>query len=579
MSRRRTATLLALILAFSLLTPLRASANEPRKILTGWLPYWNLKTGLPNALSNWDLMKEVMPFWYTLKYDAKSAKAVVTDLFTPSNPGVPISSPLTALRSNGMAIIPTITDGTNKLVLSGLLSTAKGRTQVATAISDFVVANSYDGIDLDFEGFAFVDKAENFAKTEPRWVEFVKELSGLLKKNKKLLSISSPYINSPTDKPRGYWVYSWEKIAPYIDRLRIMTYDYSVAKPGPIGPIWWAEKTIQYAISVMPASKVYIGLPAYGRDWITKVDGVCPVEFAKLIVAGIKPAETGMENMQTAATTYNAIQTWDTKSAEVTYSYKKLYTGNTASGLATSCTASRTVWYQNAQSHIERTQLVAKYKLGGVSIWTLGIETPAGFAGIREVAKSIAPSKVLVLATTDKSEIQYGRSVVVNATYTFEDSLPASGLVVTIKGKSATDTEWRIFGTATTNEIGKISVPLLLGKSTAITLETEGTWERAASISPEIPIAIKPVLSVTAPATVKTDTEFVISGTLRPKESGKKISLVKIVGAQSQNLLSTTSDADGNFIFNLARESRGIFTYQIQIDGGVSSRIFSIIVR
>jgi len=44
-----------------------------------------------------------------------------------------------------------------------------------------------------------------------------------------------------------------------------MTYDYSVAKPGPIGPISWTEKTLKYAISIMSPSKVYIGLPGYGR--------------------------------------------------------------------------------------------------------------------------------------------------------------------------------------------------------------------------------------------------------------------------------------------------------------------------
>jgi hypothetical protein len=44
--------------------------NPPRKILTGWLPYYSMKTYLPAVLANADLIKEIMPFWYTLRYDS-----------------------------------------------------------------------------------------------------------------------------------------------------------------------------------------------------------------------------------------------------------------------------------------------------------------------------------------------------------------------------------------------------------------------------------------------------------------------------------------------------------------------------
>ena len=99
----------------------QADDNPPRKIMTGWVPYYSMKTALPDVLNNIDLIKEVMPFWYTLKFDGKAKAAVVTDLYAPANPSVPISEPLTAMRNAGLSIIPTITDGTDKLVLAGLL--------------------------------------------------------------------------------------------------------------------------------------------------------------------------------------------------------------------------------------------------------------------------------------------------------------------------------------------------------------------------------------------------------------------------------------------------------------------------
>jgi len=86
--------------------------NPPRKILTGWLPYYSMRTYLPAVLANADLIKEIMPFWYTLRYDSKVKRPVVVDIYKTANPSVPIETPLAALRNAGMTIIPTVTDGT-----------------------------------------------------------------------------------------------------------------------------------------------------------------------------------------------------------------------------------------------------------------------------------------------------------------------------------------------------------------------------------------------------------------------------------------------------------------------------------
>jgi spore germination protein YaaH len=246
--------------------------------MTGWLPYYSMKTALPDVLNNIDLIKEVMPFWYTLKFDGKKKSAYVADLTnTGKNPVTQLTESQTAiaaLRQENVQIIPTITDGTDKLVLAGLLKNPTSRTQIVTALMELVRSNNYDGIDLDFEGFAFVDGNATWTSTAPSWVAFVKELSVALRAEKKLLSVSTPYVLNPNDKQKGYFVYAWAAIASSIDKLRIMTYDYSVAKVGPLGPITWAERTVQYAVSIMPASKVFVGVPGYGRDWVTAVNGI-----------------------------------------------------------------------------------------------------------------------------------------------------------------------------------------------------------------------------------------------------------------------------------------------------------------
>jgi len=580
-----TASLALLAIFLTLFTSNPASsANQPRKILTGWIPYWSIKTSLPSVVNNADLIKEVMPFWYTLKLNSKTKVAFVSDLYAPANPSVPIANPLATLRGAGFQIIPTITDGMDKLVLANLLATAANRTKVAQTISDFVITNNYDGIDLDFEGFAFVDGSKTWAKTAPLWAAFVKELSILLHAKNKILSVSTPYNFNPAERQKGYTVYAWPQIAPYIDRLRIMTYDYSVAKVGPIGPIAWTEKTVAYATSIMPASKVYVGVAGFGRDWVTKVQGVCPAPFAKAIKVGAKAATFVMRDAASLAAGYQTTPVFDVKNGEATFTYTKSYEGITASGLSTICTATRTAWYQNAQSYKLRSDLVAKYKLGGITAWTLGMEEPLAMDSIRQTAINIAPAKVLSTLTTDKASSLYARAINLSGQVTLEDTSPLAAIPVRIEGKSASDATWRLLGTINTGPDGKFVAPILLGKPTSIRLGTDGTWERAESVSNEIAILIDRTMSLSAPATMKSGAPFAISGVVRPRSAGATVSLMKYSAGAWKSVATATTDEQGGFTFSLQGEKRSIVRYQVLVQGDaiwrqVAAPEFSIIIR
>jgi spore germination protein YaaH len=578
---------LSILLAFLLLAaPLQniqsaEATNPPRKILTGWLPYYSMKTYLPAVLNNADLIKEIMPFWYTLKYDGKTKKPVVTDVYKTANPSVPITEPLAALRNAGMTIIPTITDGTEKLVLANLLSKPVSRKQVVDEIVATVASQNYDGIDLDFEGFAFIDPNTTWKATAPNWVLFVKELGAALHAQKKILSITTPYLFNPAEKQKGYFVYAWAEIAPHIDRLRIMTYDYSTSRPGPIGPIAWTEKTVKYAVSIMPASKVYLGLPGYGKDWVTKVEGVCPSNLAKIITPSAKAGTFLMRDAASIAATYGAVPTYNETFAEVTFSYKREYTGTTSSGLSTTCTASRTAWHQNAQSFSLRAQLVAKYQLGGAAQWVIGQEEPLAMVAIRDVATSIAPAQLESSLTLSTNEVSYGNPVTLSGLITLKDKSPVAGLAFNVEGKYS-DGSTRILTTGATGFDGRYSIPMLIGKSVSLRVLTESSWEREASATPAISLTVARNLIVTPPTSVKSGLPFTISGIVLPRVAGITITLAttsgRVVGT------ATTTDAQGTFTITVPAQARSIATYQITVGADATwpvfaSDAFSIIIR
>ncbi len=604
-------SLLLLITAFA--QPIHAADKEPRKILSGWIPYYSVKTVLPLVrklpsaaptiagqpsvcdasqygpaenqaiessylFTNKDLMKEVMPFWFSLK-----SPTVIRDDYVSGNPSWPMADTVCLMRRAGLQIIPTMTDGTAKLVLSQYLSNAATRTTIVSTIVDLVVKNNFDGIDLDYEGFAFVDGNTSWSKTAPRWVALVKELSVALHAKNKLLSVSTPYLYDPKEKQKGYFVYAWADIASSIDRLRIMTYDYSVAKPGPMGPLSWTEKTIQYAISIMSASKVYVGLPGYGRDWITSVNGKCPTSAPPGLIGGAKAATFKMNYAEAKAAIDGAIPTYNEQFGEATYNYTQTYNGLSATGASTVCTVNRTVWYQNARSFAARMALVGKYRLGGAAMWTLGMEDAAATNEIRSAALAIAPDPVIntmILENLNQGSINYGQLFTVKGLITLKDKTPIAGITVALEIKRTGESVWTKITDLVTALDGTVTTPMTLGGDASIRLTTVGTWERAESISSEQMIVVKSLLQIDRPVSASKGSVITVKAQLLPKLVGKSANLQKNVNGKWQNIgVASTSDANGLFTFTASEPKRGVVTMRVQVVGDIASAAFAIVIR
>jgi spore germination protein YaaH len=241
-----------------------ATSPTPRKIVTGWGYFSSTSSSALTSLQdNVDLFSDVSPFWYSAKWTSASGSSIA-----PSYSASTRASVLASIKATGVPVLPTITDGTGKHRMATLLSGTTTRTTLVNQIVATVLKEGYDGIDLDFEGFAFSDGSSTWAATRPNWVAFVKQLSAGLHAKGRLLSITTPPLYTPTT---GYWVYDWKSIGGYVDRLRVMTYDYSVSKAGPISPFPWVSKVAAFAVTQVPSGKIQIGVPNYGRDWVTGV--------------------------------------------------------------------------------------------------------------------------------------------------------------------------------------------------------------------------------------------------------------------------------------------------------------------
>jgi len=485
---------------------------------------------------------------------------------------------ISQLQQAGLLILPTITDGTAidpksgkyvQLTLSNYLANPATESQIISTITNLVLANKFDGIDLDWENFAFVDSNSTWPTTQVRWTQFLKDLSSALHAQGKLLSITTPPLFDPVSGKRGYYLYAWSQVGGFIDRLRVMAYDYSTSSPGPIGPITWTENAIKYAISVMPASKVFIGIPGYGRDWVTKVDGTCPslpINYLKTVNPNASAATFLMRDANNLATTYGAKPTYMDKFGESTFTYQKVYNGTTADGTLTTCTATRTAWYQDPQGFALRAALVAKYHLGGIAEWTVGMEDPLAVTAIRQVAVSIAPDPVLANLSTSTDLAHYGETINISASLTKRDTTPFAGLLAQIEMKTSS-TDWtKIYSTSTGND-GTISIPLVLGEGLQLRIRADGSWDRLTAQSPGSTINVKRLISWNPPTNVKRGQTIIVSGTVQPKVAGVKVQLDSPGSRSFEGQREAVTDSLGNFTFTLKATNTGRYDLRLLVDG------------
>lgn len=538
------------------------SPNQPKKILTGWIPYYSMKTALPSAILNADLIQQVSPFWFTLKN-----QNTITDLYTPANPTIPMATPLQSMQAAGFKIIPTITDDTDidpktgkpiAMVLSNLLANATSRANIVNTIVNLVLANKFDGIDLDFENFAYVDPISSWSTTETRWIQFLADLSTALHAQGKILSITTPPLFDPASGKKGYYLYAWSQVANFIDQLHIMAYDYSTTTPGPIGPLQWTINAVKYAVSVIPASKIFIGIPGYGRDWVAKVVGTCPtlpINYAKTVAPGVVSTFV-MHNVASLAATYNATPTYNQSFAESSFTYQKQYNGTTQAGALTTCTAYRTVWYQDAASFTVRANLVAQYHLGGLSEWTFGMEDPSAFQAIRVVAESIAPDSIVATLSVDSPNIGVGTPTNLVGTFTLLDKSPVAGIPVHLQTQ-VTGGNWTTVQDGVSDIDGTFKASLQLNQNTNVRMFSDGTWERLEADTPTITINVSPLLTWSISASMKKGVSYSITAQVQPAQAGLTVNL--------NNGASAVTDSTGKATFAVINKVFGFAPYQLSI--------------
>jgi HAD superfamily hydrolase (TIGR01509 family) len=358
-------------------TPVSEPVPAPESLeLHAWAPYWALEEALPDLETRARVLHELSPFWF----EARGVDDIGRNRNTPVDDADRFLETATAA---GVPIVASIQDATGAGEMAAILADPQLRARHVDAVVAFAADGDFAGIDLDYEQFAFADGRDTWPETRPNWVTFVTELAARLHADGRTLTVSVPPVYDTRRTSRsGYWVYDYGAIAPVVDRIRVMAYDYSNAgsDPGPIAPLDWVRRIIAGTTKAAgDPSKLVLGVPLYGYNWPTATSGDCP--------NGDGPGVTTVtaRGVDELARERNATPVHDRATGEWSFVYELVLDDG-----ATSCTQLRQVNYLAADGIQQRAELALGAGLSGVSFFALGYEDDATWGVVDAVNSALA---------------------------------------------------------------------------------------------------------------------------------------------------------------------------------------------
>jgi len=361
-----------------------------------WAPDWELDQSLPKLPDKANLFHQISPFWFR---STGVTLITVSDRVDTEDEVEATDDFIAEARNRSIPIVPSITDGTAPGAMAAILADPTERAAHVDAIATFAADEDFAGIDINYENFAFADDRGSWATTRPNWVAFITELGTRLHADGRMLTVSVPpvYDAGRTDDS-GYWVYDYGGIAPHVDAIRMMTYDYSTATPGPIAPLDWVGESIDGAIEAAGGpEKLMLGIPLYGKNWIISTDGECPASAPEF--EGVQ-----LDGVADLVTRRSATPTFDPVTGESSFTYQVTFTEGDQS-----CIQTRQVNYMDAQGARLRMQLSIDRGLLGVALFAFGYDDEAVWADVAKINESLettipdgetAPSSTVATTTT-----------------------------------------------------------------------------------------------------------------------------------------------------------------------------------
>lgn len=300
------------------------------------------EVGLTSFRANAAKLTHVFPVW--LHMDPANLGGFDASDFDPRrNSGNPAF--LRIARENGVRIWPVLSnlqgDQPGVASVAKLLGSLPAQRRLATELRDWLVANHFEGINLDWEGLSAADSR--------RLPDFLLILRHTLHEAGLGLSIDLEAGNDDLDLGA---------LAANVDLAIAMVYDehYQGGKEGPIASIGWSQRVIRRFGDAIPENKLILAVGSYAYDWRRGRAGAESESYQ----AALKDAEGYRENDPASE-----VLTLEQDSLNTRFAYRD------DDGHA------HDVWLLDGVSAYNQVRIGRQVGIRGTALWALGTEDPS----------------------------------------------------------------------------------------------------------------------------------------------------------------------------------------------------------
>lgn len=199
----------------------------------------------------------------------------------------------------------------------------------------------YIGLDMDFE-FIYPQDADAYAA-------LISKLKDRLNQEGFFLFVALAPKTSRNQQGILYEGHNYYALGASSNVELIMTYEwgYTYGPPMAVAPLNKVREVVEYAVSEISPSKIYMGMPNYGYDWtLPYIKGESRAES----ISNVEAVDRAFEN--------NAEIMFDNTAQSPFYNYRKDGKGHE-------------VWFEDAKSIDAKVKLAMEYNLAGLSYWNI----------------------------------------------------------------------------------------------------------------------------------------------------------------------------------------------------------------
>ncbi len=310
-------------------------------IMAAFYAPWQ-ETGLFSLRANKDKITHLMPEWVHLNADGASLD--FTSDFDPSI--TPHNTEVMRIASDeGIRVLPILNNGLQGKFdpdrVHRLLASPANQIAVATEMRDWLLENSFAGVNLDLENLNDAD----YAKVP----DLVQQFQNIFK---------PVGLRVTMDLEVGNDSIPIKKLGELCDWIVIMAYDEhsEESTPGPIASVDWSEQVLQKARDQIPANKLIVGIGNYAYDW---TQGKPPAESltyqeALALAQGYRDEEKPEDVIR-----------MDGESVNPTFNYSD------------DDGKEHQVWMLDAVTAFNKWKLAQQHGFRGAAVWAMGQEDPS----------------------------------------------------------------------------------------------------------------------------------------------------------------------------------------------------------